>query len=501
MSSRQLSAFFFTDLGDGRFECKKCGCNRKQSPGTGYSNLMGHLGSKHVDYSEEYAKLQAAATSTLDAIGFGFVDDITLNIYMWMRWIIQRNLPVTEVENKLTREVVSLKPISVRTLKAYMRFVATKVGEAIATEMGDSFCLMFDGWTCNSLHFLGIFAVYVVDGVRCQRLLALSLRDGSQTADAHGEHIETVLRVYGKGLDDICFLMGDNCATNQSLATDLEVPLIGCSSHRFNLAVNRLLEDYQDQIAVMQNVMILLRQPNNAAVLGRATSLKPIKANATRWSSTYAMLERYVKIRDAILTVGAVEELAPRGNAHRRVVAAVDKLKELDSVCVKLQAEKCTMADVRLLFDACTKKYPVMATYLSPSADIIHSPDFEAAVVKIQNDLPLTTSERRAVEGFAVEPHEPSPVPRGRVDFASIILRQAKKQRLSECVAAQYDNLLHFAPPTSNACERLFSGCKLVLNSLRSSTLPVNFERMVFLRANNDLWTSTTLLGYVEGDE
>jgi len=499
MSSRQLSAFFFSDLGEGRFECKKCGCNRKQSPGTGYSNLMGHLGAKHAGYSEEYAQLQAVATSTLDA--FGFVDDVTLNIYMWMRWIIQRNLPVTEVENKLTREVVTLKPISVRALKAYMRFVAAKVGAVIATEMGDSFCLMFDGWTCNSLHFLGIFAVYMVEGVRCQRLLALSPMDGSQTADAHGEHIETVLGVYGKGLDDIGFLVGDNCATNQRLASDLEVPLIGCSSHRFNLAVNRFLEDYQDQIALIQNVMILLRQPNNAAELARVTPLKPIKSNATGWSSTYAMLERYVKIRDAILTVSAVEELVPRGNAHRRVVAVVDKLKELESVCIKLQAEKCSMADVRLLFDACTKKYPVMATYLSPSADIIHSPDFEAAVVKIQNELPLTMSEQRAIQGFAVEPREPSPVPRARVDFASTILRQAKKQHLSECVAAQYDDLLHFAPPTSNACERLFSGCKLVLNSLRSSTLPVNFEMMMFLRANSDLWPSATLLGCIDEDE
>jgi hypothetical protein len=95
----------------------------------------------------------------------------------------------------------------------------------------------------------------------------------------------------------------------------------------------------------------------------------------------------------------------------------------------------------------------------------------------------------------------PSPVPRARVDFASTILRQAKKQHLSECVAAQYDDLLHFAPPTSNACERLFSGCKLVLNSLRSSTLPVNFEMMMFLRANSDLWTSATLLGCIDEDE
>lgn len=61
---------------------------------------------------------------------------------------------------------------------------------------------------------------------------------------------------------------------------------------------------------------------------------------------------------------------------------------------------------------------------------------FEAAVVKIQNDFPLAASEQRAVEKFVVGPGEASLAPRVRVDFASTILRQAKKQRRSERVAA-----------------------------------------------------------------
>lgn len=213
------------------------------------------------------------------------------------------------------------------------------------------------------------------------------------------------------------------------------------------------------------------------------------------------MLERYIKIRDAILAVSAVEEYVPRGNAHRRVSAAVEKLKGLDSVCVRLQADKCSMADVRLLFDACTAKYPVMGEYLSPSANIIHSPEFEDAIVKLQNDLPLSSSEQHAVEKFVVKPGESTPAPCARVDFASTILRQAKKQRCTPRVATQYNELLHHTPPTSNACERLFSECKLVLSSLRSSTLPENFERMMYLHANDDMWNSATLLGCSGEDE
>ncbi|KAE8903768.1 hypothetical protein PF005_g8796 [Phytophthora fragariae] len=95
---------------------------------------------------------------------FGFVDEVTINIYQWMRWIIQRNLPITKVENKLTREEVTMKPTTARTIKVCMRYAAGKVGRVISSEMGESFYLIFDGWTSNSLYFPGIFAVYVLKG-------------------------------------------------------------------------------------------------------------------------------------------------------------------------------------------------------------------------------------------------------------------------------------------------------------------------------------------------
>ncbi|ETN21756.1 hypothetical protein PPTG_01863 [Phytophthora nicotianae INRA-310] len=188
-----------------------------------------------------------------------------------------------------------------------------------------------------------------------------------------------------------------------------------------------------------------------------------------------------MEIRDAILIVSAVEELVPRGNGHRRIAAVTDKLVELDSVCVKLQAEERSMAEVRLLFDACMVKYPEM--------------------MKVQNDLPLSSPEQQEIKAFVLPTNESSPAVRPRVDFASIVLRQAKKRRRSEHVVTKYDPILHEVPPTSNACERLFSGCKLVLTSLRASTLPANFEVMMYLRANMELWNSATLLGCIEDDE
>ncbi|KAG6945117.1 hypothetical protein JG688_00016735, partial [Phytophthora aleatoria] len=106
--------------------------------------------------------------------------------------------------------------------------------------------------------------------------------------------------------------------------------------------------------------------------------------------------------------------------AHRRITSVVEKLRELDSACVKFQAEKRTLAAVRLLF---ADKYPIMADYISPSAEIVHSPLFESAIVKLQNELPLPTDERRAVEGFVQPPSAPQVDPAKKADFATSVLR------------------------------------------------------------------------------
>ncbi|OWY93374.1 hypothetical protein PHMEG_00037258 [Phytophthora megakarya] len=174
---------------------------------------------------------------------------------------------------------------------------------------------MFDGWGMQLIAFWAYFrSTWRTErGANgCLHFLRWTARS-SQRAHRDGAD---------KELDAVPFLIGDNCATNQRLATNLEIPLIGCASHRFNLAVKRFLEDYQDQISIIQNLMIQLRLPNNAAILSRSTSLKPLKSNATRWSSTYTMLQRYVDIRDAILTVSAVEEHVPPISASQVLSAS-----------------------------------------------------------------------------------------------------------------------------------------------------------------------------------
>ncbi|KAJ0407983.1 hypothetical protein P43SY_000187 [Pythium insidiosum] len=95
------------------------------------------------------------------------------------------------------------------------------------------------------------------------------------------------------------------------------------------------------------------------------------------------MLSRYVELRDGMKMVSGVEDIIPRPAAHRQVLQLLAKLKDLDSVCEKLQGNICTMADARVLFDAAIARFPQTASQLKADARIVHSPVFENAVTKL----------------------------------------------------------------------------------------------------------------------
>lgn len=198
MSTKQLSSFFFTTTDTGVYKCNVCGSERKQAPRTGYTNLISHLATKHPTFQEEFDQFQRQNLTSLEV--FGFVDEDTSNMFDWMRWIVKRNLPLCEVENPLTRTLVKMRPTTAESLKASMSRVAKRVGDTIAAEMGDVFGLMFDGWASGTVHFVAILAVYQFGDKRRERLIGLSPMEFGQSANAHIEHISSILNVYNKDM-------------------------------------------------------------------------------------------------------------------------------------------------------------------------------------------------------------------------------------------------------------------------------------------------------------
>ncbi|GMF26530.1 unnamed protein product [Phytophthora fragariaefolia] len=108
--------------------------------------------------------------------------------------------------------------------------------------------------------------------------------------NAHIELFRNVLAVYDEVVTMAQFIAADNCNTNRSIASQLGVPLVGCASHRFNLAVKKFLTKHEPLLQKINSLPSQLRHPNIAAELRNLTPVRAKKRNATRWSSTYAIL-------------------------------------------------------------------------------------------------------------------------------------------------------------------------------------------------------------------
>ena len=63
-------------------------------------------------------------------------------------------------------------------------------------------------------------------------------------AEQHIDFNKAMLDLYKKTLNNVVAFIGDcNCATYRKISTETTIPLIGCASHCFNLAVNTWLKN------------------------------------------------------------------------------------------------------------------------------------------------------------------------------------------------------------------------------------------------------------------
>ena len=68
--------------------------------------------------------------------------------------------------------------------------------------------------------------------------------------------------------------------------------MIGCNSHRLNLASKQYLEPHEELLQKIQKLMKKLTCLQKSAKLREMTSLRPVIRNETRLWSTHAMVER-----------------------------------------------------------------------------------------------------------------------------------------------------------------------------------------------------------------
>jgi len=225
------------------------------------------------------------------------------------------------------------------------------------------------------------------------------------------------------------------------------------------------------------------------------------------------MLKKYVRFQEANCidkTDKTIVAIAPDNEEDARIREVQPKLDNLESVMVNLQDPGLTMYGARVMFDVVLAEHEELQCYLGAGTNIVHTKDFENAIVKIQggDEHALTRAEKAAVKKLLKpKPVEKTsaqpPAKKGFVQIANEILKRQKVAPPSKYVDTR------FVVPTSNDVERLFSLCKRIYSPLRRNLAPKTLEMLVFLKTNRNLWdldlvsdvvNNATAAGYTEDD-
>jgi len=250
--------------------------------------------------------------------------------FEWMRWICSRNLPISEIENELTIGMVKHKPMCAKTLRKLMLSAANQTVKPISDELkcAGRITLIMDGWTCDgtATRYIAVCAGYIHPdtGKYEEVLLAIqpTLDESDMGAEAHIALFESTLALHGLTVEEhVVCIVCDNCSANKAISTKWKIPMVGCASHRFNLAVRLWIREYPGSEEALDATLMGKASNVKAAsalreltadVHGRMLAAK--KQNVTRWTSTLKMVKRYLKIHQELDLVPGLEEFQLRIN-------------------------------------------------------------------------------------------------------------------------------------------------------------------------------------------
>jgi hypothetical protein len=494
--------------GPNLWNCTLCNKSLTQNRLNGVSNLYNHIVQKHAsDWKSKMYEAITSAKARNEPLARFFVDDKSKNLYGWMDWGIECGLPFTFVENENYRKYTRLSPICTKSYLKICETTLVMMKETIKSLLkGVKFGLITDGWDDgNGTHYFAVFCVFKKSTSPDATTLLLAMTppidETNFTAENIANTIDEIIQSYEKTRDDILFLVADNTNTMPALARRLGCPMIGCASHKLNLAVKRSLSALDPIIDKIDEIMKKMKTIKLRGLLRTITDIAPESRNRTRWSSTYKMVMKYQKLREVLVQIASQDDevaaLMLTQVEQNLVEELIGGLHDLQSCTLELQTGNgCNLAEVRTIFDAIIESIGENAEhYLAPRAYHdgfrVTDPDFESGIIKIIDDNinELTDEEKDAVEVFRLEPEElqANVSETNPPNFAKSILQ---KRKLPSNKPRYQD--VKWIPTTSNVAERLFSKAKLTIGDLRKSMTPEHVEMILMLKSNRELWSLKT---------
>lgn len=231
-SGRQLKEKLYSPAPEeNKFVCNICSKTVNQILTNGYSNLCKHSTTHIKNASEE-------ETNNIKRVLDGdqgvlllkvSVTKQQIKIFDWLRVIVEDLEPFSIVESPALRNIAGRdRTICAETASKYLKAVAQVVEDDIREKLPERFALIFDCWTENSIHFLAVFARFPIANTNSKDvkekrfgtvLLSFSPYEDETDFSAASlkDEILFVLSRYGKNMNNVVCLVGDNCSVNECL--------------------------------------------------------------------------------------------------------------------------------------------------------------------------------------------------------------------------------------------------------------------------------------------
>jgi len=132
------------------------------------------------------------------------------------------------------------------------------------------------------------------------------------SAGDHAKFLKFVLGdIFKRSIENVRYLVGGNIVVNRKLSRDLDIPLIGCNSHKLNLAAQEYLgqkketkvDKYKRTVtqSALRTLLTKLTElmKNLQTIKGKATlrnfeAYVAVYPNETRWDGNFRMVDRFV---------------------------------------------------------------------------------------------------------------------------------------------------------------------------------------------------------------
>ncbi|CAG8699491.1 5845_t:CDS:2, partial [Cetraspora pellucida] len=278
-------------------------------PKTSTTNIAAHLRTEHRIFKNQKWKAQPSVLSTTIPIPTTqqTIETVIQNhmenasplpeqqqnhiTYRLVAWIVEEMMPLNFPCNNTIKNII----------KESVLYTNANLSEMMRQTMV-SVCLTTDLWTQNHIPYIGITAHWLSETFTMyQFLITIEHFAYPHTGDRIEDFLREALSKWNI-FDKVQAVTTDNAALIIKAIRQLGTTHLGCTAHTIHLAVTDGLKKCETLIRLAKSLNNFLVNRDKYQSLFRKIQCEPISSDtATRWNSTYLVLQQLLELRESVL--------------------------------------------------------------------------------------------------------------------------------------------------------------------------------------------------------